>query len=246
MSFRVTIRRVVDVTVLEMAGSISLGEGATTLRQSIRDAVWEGHKKVVLVYEQVRYQDSSGIGELVSGFTIVSNSGGELVLAGIQGKPKDLLQITKLYTVFQSFLTLDDALVYFDSKPKDGVDVSTRVYGVGAVLEVSGVLSAEQAGKISARIDNFLKEGIVKVVILWPQVLGIDDEAARVILQSADRLRASGGDLVLAGIEPRLEPLIPIQELTARLQHVRYLVEALSALSVELPPDYRWAQVGRV
>jgi anti-sigma B factor antagonist len=246
MSFRVTVRRIVDVTVLEMAGNISLGEGSSTMRDSIRDAVWEGHKKLVLVYEQVQYQDSSAIGELVSGFTIVANAGGSLVLAGIRGKPKDLLQITKLYTVFQSFLTLDAALEYFESSSKNAGEISTRIHEGAAVLEVTGVLTAEQAGKVCARIDTLLKDGIRQVVILWPQVLGIDPEAAHLILQSAEQLRKNGGDLVLAGIEPRLETLAPIQELTARLQHSPDLAGALLALGIVLPSNYRWAQVARV
>jgi anti-sigma B factor antagonist len=93
-------RQVNGVTVVDMSGRITLGEGSVVLRESIRDLVAKGQKKILLNLGDVTYIDSSGIGELVSAFTTVRNQGGELKLLNLTKKVHDLLQITKLYTVF--------------------------------------------------------------------------------------------------------------------------------------------------
>jgi len=93
-------RQVGDATVVDVAGRITLGEGSSALRDSLRDLVSKGHKKILLNLGEVSYIDSSGIGELVSGFTTVTNSGGQLKLLNLNKRVRDLLQITKLYTVF--------------------------------------------------------------------------------------------------------------------------------------------------
>jgi anti-sigma B factor antagonist len=90
-----------DVTVVDVAGRITLGEGSSALRDAVRDMVSKNQKKVLLNLGDVSYIDSSGIGELVSGFTTVTNSGGNLKLLNLNKRVKDLLQITKLYTVFE-------------------------------------------------------------------------------------------------------------------------------------------------
>ena len=100
MSVKLTSRQVGDVSVVDVAGRITLGEGSTALRDALRDMVSKNHKKILLNLSEVSYIDSSGIGELVSGFTSVTNSGGQLKLLGLTKRVKDLLQITKLYTVF--------------------------------------------------------------------------------------------------------------------------------------------------
>lgn len=100
MSVKLSTRQVGDVNVIDVAGRITLGEGSSTLRDALRDMVGKGQKKILLNLGQVSYIDSSGIGELVSGFTTVTNQGGELKLLNLNKKVKDLLQITKLYTVF--------------------------------------------------------------------------------------------------------------------------------------------------
>jgi anti-sigma B factor antagonist len=89
-----------DVSVVDVAGRITLGEGSSALRDLMRELVGKGQKKILLNLGEVSYIDSSGIGELVSGFTTVTNSGGELKLLNLNKRVKDLLQITKLYTVF--------------------------------------------------------------------------------------------------------------------------------------------------
>jgi len=101
MSVKMTTRQVGDVTVIDASGRITLGEGSSAFRDMIRDLASQGHKKVVLNLGEVSYIDSSGIGELVSGFTTITNQGGMLKLLNLNKRVKDLLQITKLYTVFE-------------------------------------------------------------------------------------------------------------------------------------------------
>ena len=100
MSVKLSTRQVGDVSVVDVAGRITLGEGSSALRDTLRDMVGKSQKKILLNLGEVSYIDSSGIGELVSGFTTVTNSGGQLKLLNLNKRVKDLLQITKLYTVF--------------------------------------------------------------------------------------------------------------------------------------------------
>ncbi|HUB78020.1 MAG TPA: STAS domain-containing protein [Bryobacteraceae bacterium] len=100
MSVKLNTRQVGDVSVVDVAGRITLGEGSSALRDMLRDMTSKGSKKILLNLGEVSYIDSSGIGELVSGFTTVTNGGGQLKLLGLNKRVKDLLQITKLYTVF--------------------------------------------------------------------------------------------------------------------------------------------------
>jgi anti-sigma B factor antagonist len=92
-----------DVSVVDVSGRITLGEGSSALRDLMRDLVTKNQKKILLNLGDVSYIDSSGIGELVSGFTTVANGGGRLKLLNLTKRVKDLLQITKLYTVFEVF-----------------------------------------------------------------------------------------------------------------------------------------------
>jgi len=101
VSVKLTTRQVGDVTVIDAVGRITLGEGSSTFRDMIRDMAAAGNKKLLLNLGEVSYIDSSGIGELVSGFTTVTNHGGNLKLLNLTKRVKDLLQITKLYTVFE-------------------------------------------------------------------------------------------------------------------------------------------------
>jgi anti-sigma B factor antagonist len=103
VSVKLTTRQVGDVTVVDAVGRITLGEGASTFRDTIRDLVSKGQKKLLLNLAEVSYIDSSGIGEMVSGFTTVTNQGGQVKLLNLTKRVKDLLQITKLYTVFEVF-----------------------------------------------------------------------------------------------------------------------------------------------
>ena len=103
MSVKMTTRQVGEVTVIDAVGRITLGDGASTFRDTIRDLAGKGHKKLLLNLAEVSYIDSSGIGEMVSGFTTVTSQGGQVKLLNLTKRVKDLLQITKLYTVFEVF-----------------------------------------------------------------------------------------------------------------------------------------------
>lgn len=98
-----TQREVGSVTIVDLSGKISLGEGSALLRKTIRDLLGAGQVKILLNLGDVNYIDSSGIGELVSGFTAVRNRNGELKLLNLTKKVHDLLQITKLFTVFDIY-----------------------------------------------------------------------------------------------------------------------------------------------
>ncbi len=100
MTMKSNTRQVDGVTIFDLSGRITLGEGSTVLRDLVRQNVAKGNKKILLNLGDVTYIDSSGIGELVSAFTSVRNAGGELKLLNLTKKVHDLLQITKLYTVF--------------------------------------------------------------------------------------------------------------------------------------------------
>ncbi len=97
---KASTRQVDGITIVDLSGRITLGEGSVVLRDTIKDLLSKGQKKILLNLGDVSYIDSSGIGELVSAFTSVRNQGGELKLLHLTKKVHDLLQITKLYTVF--------------------------------------------------------------------------------------------------------------------------------------------------
>ena len=87
--------------MLDLSGRITLGEGSALLRTTIRELLEQQRLKVLVNLGDINYIDSSGIGELVSAYTTVKNRGGELKLLHLTKKVHDLLQITKLYTVFE-------------------------------------------------------------------------------------------------------------------------------------------------
>lgn len=100
MTMKASSRQVDGVIIVDLSGRITLGEGSVVLRDTVKDLSTKGNKKILLNLGDVTYIDSSGIGELVSAFTSVRNAGGELKLLNLTKKVHDLLQITKLYTVF--------------------------------------------------------------------------------------------------------------------------------------------------
>jgi len=100
MSMTLATREVNGVTIVDLSGKITLGEGGVTLREEVRKLLANGSKKIVLNLGEVNYIDSSGLGELVSAYTAVKNAGGELKLLNLTSKVRDLLVITKLVTVF--------------------------------------------------------------------------------------------------------------------------------------------------
>jgi anti-sigma B factor antagonist len=100
MKMTTSIRQVGGVTVVDVSGRIELGEESAALRDLIGDLLSKGHKQILLNLGDVHYIDSSGLGTLVSSFTSVRKQGGELKLLNLTNKVSDLMQITKLYTVF--------------------------------------------------------------------------------------------------------------------------------------------------
>jgi anti-sigma B factor antagonist len=98
-----SIRNVSGVSIVDLSGRITIGEGSGKLRDTIREILSQGQKKILLNLADVSYIDSSGLGELVSSYTTASNQGAKLKLVKVQAKVNDLLQITKLYTVFETF-----------------------------------------------------------------------------------------------------------------------------------------------
>ncbi|HYX41737.1 MAG TPA: STAS domain-containing protein [Pyrinomonadaceae bacterium] len=96
-------RQAGDVTVLDLSGKITIGEGSVSLRSAIRRLIDEGKKKILLNLADVGYVDSSGIGELVSSYTTIGRESGQLKLLNLTQKIQDLLAITKLLTVFDVY-----------------------------------------------------------------------------------------------------------------------------------------------
>ncbi len=99
-----------DVTILDMSGKVTIGEGSVALRSAIRGLLEKGRKKILLNLSGVGYIDSSGIGELVASFTAINKEGGQLKLLNLTQKLQDLLAITKLLTDFDVYETEADAL----------------------------------------------------------------------------------------------------------------------------------------
>ena len=100
MALTIASREVNGVTVLDLSGRITLGEGSVQLRDAIRGLISKGQKNILLNLADVNYIDSSGLGELVSAFTTAKNQQAEVKLLNLTKKVHDLLQLTKLYTVF--------------------------------------------------------------------------------------------------------------------------------------------------
>ena len=103
MSLSINIRQIGEVSVVDVAGRITLGDGASTLRDTLRAMPKERHKKILLNLGSATYIDSSGLGVLVSGFASITSQGGQLKLLNLTTRVTDLLLITKLFTVFEIF-----------------------------------------------------------------------------------------------------------------------------------------------
>ncbi len=106
-------RQAGDVTILDLNGSVRMGDGAVSLRNSIRGLIEQGNKKILLNLSGVKHIDSSGIGELIANYTTLSRDGGQLKLLKLTDKIRDLLVITKLLTVFDAYDDEAEALNSF-------------------------------------------------------------------------------------------------------------------------------------
>jgi anti-sigma B factor antagonist len=103
MSVKLKTRQVGDVTVIDVSGRVTLGEGSSVIRESMRDLTAKGNKNLLLNLSEVSYMDSTGVGEVVAGFTSAANAGGTVKLLGLTKHVKDVLLVSKLYTVFEVF-----------------------------------------------------------------------------------------------------------------------------------------------
>jgi anti-sigma B factor antagonist len=110
MSMTIKARRIDDIVILDFGGRITIGEGTLILRNEIQKLLDAGNSKFLLNLADVDYIDSSGLGELVTSFTTVRNKNGQLKLLNLTRRVRDLLQITKLLTVFDTFDNETEAL----------------------------------------------------------------------------------------------------------------------------------------
>ncbi len=116
MSLKISVRNVEGVAVLDLSGRITMGEPAGSLRDTIKDLATRGDKNQLLNMSDVVYIDSSGLGELVGAFATVSNRGGKLKLLSLQKRVHELMQLTKLYAVFEIFDDEATAVRSFQSR----------------------------------------------------------------------------------------------------------------------------------
>ncbi len=110
---RMTTRLREGVTILRPKGKITIGEGDVALRESVHEALNGGARQLLIDLSDTATMDSSGIGELVSAFTTVTNRGGRLKLLHLPPKVQNILQITQLITVFEVFDNEDEAVASF-------------------------------------------------------------------------------------------------------------------------------------
>jgi anti-sigma B factor antagonist len=103
VALSIASRELDGVSIVDLSGRITLGEGSVQLRETIRDLISKGQKNILLNLGDVNYIDSSGLGELVSAYTTSKNQGASLKLLNLSKKVKDVLQLTKLYTVFDVY-----------------------------------------------------------------------------------------------------------------------------------------------
>lgn len=120
MSLKANVRRVGDVAIVDLAGRITLGEGSGLVRSTIKELVNSGQKNILVNLKDVSYLDSAGLGELVGSYASVTNMNGNIKLLNAQAKVRDLLQVTKLYTVFAAFDDESEALRSFAAAASGG------------------------------------------------------------------------------------------------------------------------------
>lgn len=120
MSLKANVRESGGVSIVDLAGRITLGEGSGLVRNTIKELVSSGRKSVLLNLKDVSYIDSAGLGEMVGAYASVTNAQGNIKLLHPQSKVKDLLQITKLYTVFVAFDDEQEALRSFSTAAGGG------------------------------------------------------------------------------------------------------------------------------
>ncbi len=116
MALKADVREIGDVVILDLSGRITLGEPLVTLRDTIRDLIDTDQKKIILNLAEVSHIDSSGLGQLVGSYATVTNRGGQLKLLNLQKRVNDLMQVTKLLSVFEAYTGEKAALASFKAK----------------------------------------------------------------------------------------------------------------------------------
>jgi anti-sigma B factor antagonist len=115
MSCKVNLRHSGNVAIADLSGRITLGEGSGMIRGTIKELIAKGDKNILLNLKDMTYMDSAGLGEVVGAYATVTNGGGNIKLLNPLGKIKELLHVTKLFTVFETFENEDDAVRSFGS-----------------------------------------------------------------------------------------------------------------------------------
>ena len=115
MSVKASTRQSGSVIIIDLSGQIKLGEGTAVLRDTVKDLLGKGYKKILLNLGDVNYIDSITVGELISALTSVRNQGGELKLLHLTKRVRAVLQITKLYMVFHVLDDETEAIAAFNS-----------------------------------------------------------------------------------------------------------------------------------
>jgi anti-sigma B factor antagonist len=113
MSLKINIRETPEAAILDISGRVTLGDGLGELRDSIKEALAGDQKNILLNLAEVGYIDSSGLGQLIGSYASITSRGGQMKLLNLQKKVTDLLQITKLLTVFETYTSEDAALKSF-------------------------------------------------------------------------------------------------------------------------------------
>ena len=116
MSCKAAVRHAGNVAIVDLSGRITLGEGSGLVRTTIKDLVQEGQVNMLLNLAEVTYMDSAGLGELVGSYASVTNKGGKIKLLNAQGRVAEVLNVTKLYTVFETFTDEAAALRSFSGE----------------------------------------------------------------------------------------------------------------------------------
>ena len=110
---KATVRKIGEVSVVDLSGKITIGEGDVVLREKVGELLGAGERRILLNLERVKYMDSAGIGELVACYKRAKEKEGTVKLLNPSGKVYDLLQLTKLEEVFETFKDEKEALVSF-------------------------------------------------------------------------------------------------------------------------------------
>lgn len=118
MALTIKTRHEGNVTILDLSGKVTLGENTGILRDELRNVLAQGSKNIILNMKDVGYVDSAGLGELVGAYTTAANQGGAVKLLHLQGKMKDLMQVTKLHTIFPAFEDEHEAVQSFAAAAK--------------------------------------------------------------------------------------------------------------------------------